>query len=159
MKKNRQKNDHALLDARMDNELDSDERTGFDDHPDNCPTCRKEIEAYDKISSLYTKSLDQAAKNTDFSHMEQRLFDKLEKRKQPWWIRLGRLMGTGRVLIPATTFAALVLIFFFSMKPTPDTLGPSALVTSISGDYDSVMIMETPNEQQTIIWIQETTTL
>lgn len=156
MKNNSHKIDHALLNAWMDNELDSDEHAMFDDHLKECPACQKEAMSYGQISSLITKNIEQAAENTNFGPMEQRLFDALEKRNKPWWIRLACFMGTGRVLIPAGTLAAVLLVFFFSMQPAARIPGPSALISSLSGDYASVMIMETPNEQQTIIWIQET---
>lgn len=60
-----------------------------------------------------------------------------------------------KFLIPAAAMVAIFFILFSLTGPSVSVSGPSAIVKSFSGDTSSVIILETPESRQTIIWFNE----
>jgi hypothetical protein len=81
----------------------------------------------------------------------------LWRKEIPWWIQLRAFLVSKRCLVPATALA-LAFLFFVLLQPPASVSGPSAIISSFQGDVASVMILETPESHQTILWISESVT-
>ena len=101
-------------------------------------------------------SLDQVLTDSERTLVENRVIAQVRKQNRQPWAGLQKLLVPKRLfaLTAATGLLLFVLAFFFEAE-TPS--GPSAIVTSFQGEYSSVMIMETPETRNTIIWFDETT--
>ena len=96
----------------------------------------------------------QATETVDFTALEKDVLYKA--------LRQYRHRGQGsaffaslRYTIPATVAAGLLVFFgyaHFLAKPAPV---PSAIINSFTGSMSSVMIFETPETRQTILWYKE----
>jgi len=142
-----------------DGELDARERRQVESHLPNCPSCRIVLEDFDRLGHLYRRQADQALAAVDMSALEQSLLTRMQQRggaSAGWrtWLKPTRL------LIPVTV-AALALVFFMIPRPfnsVPNGSAPSAIINSFTGSVTSVMLFETPNTHQTIIWFKEDST-
>jgi hypothetical protein len=65
-----------------------------------------------------------------------------------------------RLFLPVavTVLAAAIYIIPRPFKIAPDSQAPSAIINSFTGSVTSVMLFETPNTHQTIIWFKEDST-
>ncbi len=138
----------------VDNELDQDQHDEFADHLNTCTSCAQ-VEA----------SLRQLSREFN-THVQT----------QAVWIRTfqppitlpaglgrdqGRLPGLvnwfkGSLTIKLASLCAAAILIFFSLYPDTEAPSPSAIVKSVDTNGSSVMIIETPNTQHTIIWFSET---
>jgi hypothetical protein len=65
-----------------------------------------------------------------------------------------------RIFVPVTVAALALAIFIIPLpfKKGPNGEAPSAIINSFTGSVTSVMLFETPNTHQTIIWFNEDST-
>ncbi|MEA2040209.1 MAG: anti-sigma factor [Thermodesulfobacteriota bacterium] len=147
--------DEELIGRYFDGELSQKEYERISRHLKECPSCQKVLQDYQAISTVSVDSLEQEASRADFGLLETRVLDQIRQKGHPWRERITELVFSGKLLIPATALAALIL--FFAITRSPTTLsGPSAIIEAFSGEVSSVMIIEAPNSRQTIIWYKET---
>jgi hypothetical protein len=57
--------------------------------------------------------------------------------------------------VPAGAAALVLALLLVTLPPPAQLAEPSAIVNSFSGDVASVIIVETPESHQTIIWYTE----
>ncbi|QTA93709.1 anti-sigma factor family protein [Desulfonema magnum] len=162
MKKSRRKCDPILLNKFFDKELRPDERAQMTEHLRDCPSCQKALQENESLSALFTDSLDKSVSQAIPDDFEYRIISKLETRNSKLESLIPILNSQFSILnslkkffIPAMATAILILFFSFT-KPPASVAGPSAIVSSFTGDIASVMILETPESHQTIIWFNET---
>ena len=86
--------------------------------------------------------------------VEDQLVERIRRRNTPVWRTVLSVLVSRKALIPAVAIASLILVLFTVFR-TPGVSGPSAIVTSLSGDTASVIIMETPDTGHTILWFSE----
>ena len=149
--------DPAMISRFFDHELDQEEYVRVARHIETCPLCRRTLDELTGLSVMVNDYVRETRPETIEGSTEEKVLASIQKRKAPWWIKTRELFLSKKILIPVTTTAALVLflsVFFRS----PNETGPSAIVTSLSGNMTSVIIMETPQTHQTILWFSENST-
>jgi len=157
MEKTHEPCDSEMLSRFFDNELESDEHTLTDAHLSTCSECRKTLSEYQRLSGFFAGGFQKAVLHHSHPDMlETALLNRIRKTRPRPMTKFSSLLTSGRVLIPAAAALGLFLFFYFSPDIPIPVAGPSAIINSFSGDTSSVMIMETPESRQTIIWFNET---
>ncbi len=155
MKTNPKTCDLELLDRYSDHELGADEYTLLDKHLEDCPFCQKILRDNQSISALFGAGIDEELSETHLQAVEERVFAVFDRKRAPWWSKLGCAFASKRFYVPATAVLAGVVLLSFFMQPTASVSGPSAIISSLRADVGSVMILETPKSHHTVIWFNE----
>lgn len=147
--------DPALLNRFFDQELAPGEDALVKEHVMDCATCQRVVRENERLSRIFTASLDQEVSDAHLEEVEERILKPIRRVNTPWMVKLGDLLVSRRFYMPVTAAAAaIVLVVLLIGHPGPEP-GPSAIVSSFEGDVASVMILETPESHQTILWISE----
>jgi anti-sigma factor RsiW len=155
MKKDTDKCNPVLLNRFFDGEARDDEHARISQHLRDCPFCRKSFQKNQTLSLFLKAGVDRAVSQTDFASVEDTVLRKIRKNQVPWGTKIRELFASRRFLIPAAAMATLIFLVISFTPPHPSVSGPSAIVSSVTGDISSVMIIETPGTRQTIIWFNE----
>ena len=139
----------------FDDELGAEDYTRVERHVETCASCRETLEDMRRLSGEVKGHIVHQYAETDFGLLEENVLKGIERKSVPFWRRWRDAFFSKRALIPVTGMAAAMLILLTLYRPQPSS-GPSAIVTSLSGDMASVIIMETPHTRQTILWFSET---
>jgi hypothetical protein len=155
MKKQAYKCDSILLSRFFDGEIGLDEQRRLNRHLKECPECRKDLRDYTTLSRVFKKGLEEELEKVDFNRLEASLLARTATKKISRLTKFQDLFVSRKLLIPAATFAAVMVIsltiaLYFAPSPRP-----SAIIKSFTGDISSVMIIETPASRQMIIWYKE----
>jgi anti-sigma factor RsiW len=143
-----------LISRYHDGELSQEERSKVESHILGCPSCNKALEDLKRISEQFAAHLADQSTGIDPQKTEKHVLGRLPREKAPWWVKGKETFLSKKMLLPATATAGIVLLFFTVLQtPVPDS--PSAIVTSVSGDVSSIIILETPETRQTILWFNE----
>jgi hypothetical protein len=119
-----------------------------------CPTCNKILEDLKEVSDLYRVHIAHQSVGIETRETEKHVLDQLRKEEAPWWTKVKDTFLSKKILVSATATAAVALLLITVLRvPAPDS--PSAIVTSISGDVSSIIILEAPETHQTILWFNE----
>jgi hypothetical protein len=146
--------DPVLISRFFDQELDQEEQEQVAGHLETCQTCRRVLEDLQGLSGLIHDHIQDISSEIRKGEIEEGVLALRQKRNTSWRNKTGKLFIRKKIWIPLTTTAVLILflaVFFRSSGPT----GPSAIVTSLSSETVSVIIMETPQTHQTILWYKE----
>jgi anti-sigma factor RsiW len=143
-----------LISRYYDGELSQAERSQVESHILVCPSCNKTLEDLKRISDQYRVHLAHQSVGIEARETEKHVLDRLRRAEAPWWAKAKDTFLSKKTLIsaPAVVVAALLLITVLRV-PVPDS--PSAIVTSVSGDVSSIIILEAPETHQTILWFNE----
>jgi anti-sigma factor RsiW len=136
----------AFISQFADKEVSERERDGFIRHMAQCRTCAETEAQFRQINQTFTRHI-----NSQVSHIRKEL-PPLSLEKKHGWFRLP--VGLGLKL---ASLGAAALILMISLYPgiNDPVQNPSAIVNSIDTYGSSVMIIESPNTQHTIIWFSE----
>ena len=148
--------DDDLLIRSLDDDLDAAEKERLAAHLETCRPCRQQLARLTGFSRDLVRRVDLAAEAVDFTALEK---DVLTKALRP---RRSTNGGAGwfRALkfgIPAAVTAGLLLFFGYGQFMVNSGPPPSAIINSFTGSMSSVMIFETPETSQTILWYTEDT--
>ncbi len=147
--------DLATLSGFLDQELGPDEHCRMDKHLKYCPACQKVLRANQFVSGFLRVGLGEALSHEDVEDFEERVFDRIQRRGVPWWMKLRAPFMSKKFYVPAAAMAtALIVLFSVARRPAPEP-GPSAIINSFKGDVASVIILETRKSHQTILWFNE----
>ena len=155
--------DGDLLVRALDDDLDASEKQWLAHHLEACRPCRQQLAAMTGFSRELRHRVDRAADGVDFTALEKEVLTKA--------LRQHRNGGGGKGFlnilkygIPVAATACLLLFFGYNhfMGNTGPVMGntgpaPSAIINSFTGSMSSVMIFETPETRQTILWYNEDT--
>jgi len=146
-----------MLNHFSDQELGTEEYESVNCHIRECSFCQKEIHKNQLLSSLFKTAFDRRYAKDKPLCLEADILEKIRKKKEPLQIKLRDFFVSRNFLIPAASLAAVMILFFTFIKffPVPSA-GPSAIITSLTGNISSVIIIETPESHQTVIWFDET---
>jgi hypothetical protein len=148
--------DDVRLNLYLDGDLGDSETAWMEAHLKDCPSCRRQAATLTAFAQAFRERVHQAADTVDFVGLEKKILTQTLPRHRPP-SRLLTFMASMKYILPAT-LAAGVLIFFvyanYMVKPAPV---PSAIINSFTGSVSSVMIFETPETRQTILWYNEAT--
>ncbi|MFC1885063.1 anti-sigma factor family protein [Thermodesulfobacteriota bacterium] len=147
--------DPTLLNLLYDGELSPEEDATVRDHLKNCPACRKELERNESVSHIFKDELNRELSLINQAALERKIVDRIQKKRAPFLAGFRNIFSPLRLLVPAAAVAGMVFFFFFTIKSPAPNSSPSAIINSFTGDVSSVMILETPETHQTIIWINE----
>ncbi len=146
--------DPTLVSRFYDGELGPERHDRVRAHIKRCPQCGKMLEELKTLSEhVKTYIIGDQLKSRSIS-LEDRVVDKIRKEDSAPWEKIRSALSLKRTWIPAVAIASLALVFFTLLR-TPGIPGPSAIITSLSGDTTSVIIMETPDTGHTILWFTE----
>jgi len=149
--------DEGLLNRFFDQELGPEESVPIREHLKHCASCERALQENQTLSAQFKTGLDQELSHADLGRIEETVLTLIQRKEIPWWTRLRDFVVSKRFFVPATAMAT-ALLFFALLKPPESMSGPSAIVSSFEGDVASVMILETPESHQTILWISENVT-
>ena len=146
--------DSKMISRYYDGELGQAERSQVESHILVCPSCNKILEELKAISDRYESHLTHQSSGIDTRETEKHVVDRLFREEAPWWAKLKDIFLSKKILVSATATACVALLLItVSRGPVPDS--PSAIVTSVSGDVSSIIILEAPETRQTILWFNE----
>ena len=155
MKKAHHDCDEELIGRYLDGEVSQEEYDRISRHLKDCSSCQKILQDNQAISTVFRDTREKEISKVSFAALETRFLDRIRQKENPWWDPLAKLVFSYKLLMPATALAAIILFFVITRSPT--TLSaPSAIIEAFSGEVSSVMLIETPNSRQTIIWYKET---
>jgi anti-sigma factor RsiW len=143
-----------LINRYYDGELGQAERSQVESHILVCPSCRKILEDLKAISDQYGVHLAHQSIGVNTYETEKHVLDRLRREEAPWWAKAKETFLSKKTLFSATATAGVALLLIAVLQ-TPVHDGPSAIVTSVSGDVSSIIILEAPETHQTILWFNE----
>jgi len=147
--------DLVLLNRYADQETDPEETRHVQAHLLSCSQCRQALAEQRQLAELLQQGVFAAQQAVDFDRLEKRILT-VEHRRSGIWGDIRDWVLSWKVALPvAAATAALILFFFTPVFQQPSPSGPSAIINSFTGRVTSVMILETPRSQQTVIWYSE----
>jgi anti-sigma factor RsiW len=154
MQENNPQCNSELISRYYDGELGQAERSQVENHILVCPSCNQTLENLKRISDQYGAHLAQQSVGIDARETEKQVLNRLRREETPWWAKAKETFLSKKTLISATATAGVALLLITVLRaPVPDS--PSAIVTSVSGDVSSIIILEAPETRQTILWFNE----
>jgi len=148
--------DEILLDRYLDGDLEAGEMAQIEAHISGCLECRRHVSTLATFSQSLRDRVKHATDSVDFVALEKQVLNKALRQYRSRG-SVSRFIASLKYVIPATVTAGLLLFFAYSnyvLKPPP---APSAIINSFTGSMSSVMIFETPETRQTILWYTEET--
>jgi len=154
MKKTCHKYTDEEISRFVDNELPRNRYHEMAQHCSHCADCRRIIEQYRSMSSVFNNHADQQILKVDASKLSRKVAQITQQSKQK---KAGSGFFGKNIYLKLASVAAILMISLFTMQnglfgPS----GPSAIVKSVDTEFASVMIIETQKEKHTIIWFSET---
>jgi|GEM_PF-485236 len=157
--------DGELLSRFTDGEVSDRERRIVTAHLEKCSDCRRALAEHRRFSSLLQSGVEKGVAEIDFQEVETRLqtYRRGERKIRAGGPPVRRLpllpaglFSSKRMYVPALAAAAAVALFVLTLfgRPAPETR-PSAIVKSFQGPVQSVMILQTPESHETILWFSE----
>ena len=147
-----------LLDQYLSGELDAAEKIRLEAHLERCRQCRRQVAAMSAFTKDFRNRVEHATATVDFLALEKKVLNKA-LRQHHSRSGLATFIASLKFILPAAVTASLVLFFAYSnfwVQPAPV---PSAIINSFTGSMSSVMIFETPETRQTILWYKEETSV
>jgi anti-sigma factor RsiW len=146
--------DKEQLSRFVDGDLSSEEKAQVENHLETCSHCRQQVETVEAVSKAFKKHVEQVAADTDFSALEKEVVNKALH--QARYRDKGASFFTSlKFFVPAVATACLILFWGYTRFIAPPVVAPSAIINSFTGSMSSVMIFETPETKQTILWYHE----
>ena len=146
--------DLILLSRYADQETKPEETRQVRAHLLSCPQCRQALAEQRQVAELLQQGIFAAQQAVDFDRLEKRILT-ADRRRRSIWSDVRDWVLSWKVALPVAAAAALILFFFTPLFQQPSPSGPSAIINSFTGRVTSVMILETPRSQQTVIWYSE----
>lgn len=148
--------DEVRLNLYLDGELGDHETDWMDAHLKDCPECRQKAATMVAFSHACRQRIEDAADTIDFVAIEKQVI----KRTLPRYVprsAVNSFLHAMKYGVPAILCAGFMLFFIYTQyiaKPSPV---PSAIINSFTGSVSSVMIFETPETREIILWYNEKT--
>lgn len=142
-----------MISRYFDGELGGDESLRLKGHISGCESCRTRLDDYGKIGAGLN-SLISTRQGVSTRSLEAKVIESINRKNSAWLKGFKDVIFSKKMLAPVALAASVTLIFMtFFNNPAPG--GPTAIVSSLSGAGSSVVIMETTETRQTIIWFSE----
>ena len=148
--------DEILLDRYRDGDLDAGQKRRMEDHLEGCRQCRRQVADMAAFSQDLRDRVRQAADSVDFMALEKQVLHKA-LRQHRFRDGFSRFTASLKYTIPAALTAGMLLFLAYSHYVAQPAPLPSAIINSFTGSMSSVMIFETPETRQTILWYTEDT--
>jgi hypothetical protein len=138
-----------------DQELASGEHALTHRHVGHCLTCQSGLKDQQAISGVFKTGLERELLKAGLEDVEESVISLIRERSVPWWMRAGKVLTSLKFYVPATAVATALLFFLFLQGLQNHVTEPSAVISYLGGDVESVMILETRESRQTIVWFSE----
>ena len=148
--------DEVRLNLYLDGELGANETKWMDAHLKDCSDCRQKATTIVAFTRTFQRRVQDAADTIDFKALEKQVI----KKTLPRYVKQSaftNVLDAMKFIAPVTLIAGFLLFFIYTQyidKPGPV---PSAIINSFTGSVSSVMIFETPENRETILWYNEET--
>jgi anti-sigma factor RsiW len=146
--------DENLLDRYIEGDLCGAEKAQMEIHLAACPHCHRQVAAMAAFAQNFRSRIQQATAAVDYMSLEKEVIIKT-LRQPPSRSGLFRLSTLLKYTIPAAVMAGGLLFFTYFNDVFQPLPAPSAIINSFTGAMSSVMIFETPETRQTILWYHE----
>ena len=146
--------DENRLIRALDDGLDAAEKERLERHLETCRSCRRHLSALTGFTQELRSRIDRAADTVDFTALEKDVLTKALRQHRPRHSGGGMLTAL-KFGLPAVATACLLLFFSYNQMAGNSAAVPSAIINSFTGSMSSVMIFETPETRQTILWYTE----
>lgn len=147
--------DPTLVSLYYDGELNAERADEVKAHIAVCPECAESLREMEVLSlRVNAHILDSEQTDLSAHTVTNTIVARIRDTSRTRWERIRSALLSRKVWIPAAAFASLALVFATVFR-SPAVSGPSAIVTSLSGDTSSVIIMEVPDSGHTIVWFTE----
>lgn len=144
------------LNRYMDHEIPADDQALVTTHLKQCPRCQEIVRQNRSIAQLLRTGIQEEVSRVDLTAIETRVLARFDQSTGVLRSRPFRALLSRRFYVPATALVAgLVLFIMFTPFSPSIPAGPSAIVSSLKSDVDAVLIFETPESRQTVIWFHE----
>lgn len=147
--------DISMLNRLRDGDLSDNEKSLVLAHVQDCEICANEVRENQALSDMFVSLVEKETAAVDLVGLREETLDRLFGRQKSFFQKFQWLWTPRRMLVPASATAIVLFFFLFFFSSYGPSSEPSAIVTSISGDMASVMIIGTPNKNHTIIWYSE----
>ncbi|MBW1896196.1 MAG: hypothetical protein JRI47_03990 [Deltaproteobacteria bacterium] len=147
--------DAEMLSRFSDRELGSGEHARTSRHLGHCLTCQSGLEDQRAISGLFRTGLEMELLKAGLEDVEESVISFIRGKSVPWWMSAGKVVTSLKFYVPATAAATVLLLFLFLPWPQNHVSEPSAIISYVGGDVECVMILETRESRQAIVWFNE----
>ncbi|MFO7716380.1 zf-HC2 domain-containing protein [Desulfosarcina sp.] len=150
--------DEILLGRYLDGDLVGAEKEQIEAHLGMCRQCRRHVAAMDAFSRNFRDRVQQVTESVDYVTLEKQVLNKALRQyrsQSGFWGFIPALKYT----LPAAVTLGMLIFFAYSHYMVDPRPAPSAIINSFTGSISSVMIFETPERRETILWYQEDQTL
>ena len=148
--------DEGMLDRYLDGDVDAGEMAQMEAHVAGCRQCRRQVAALTAFSQNLRDRIHHVTDSVDFVALEKQVLNKaLRQYRSRGGFSI--FIASFKYTIPAAVTAGLLLFFTYSNYVLKAPPAPSAIINSFTGSMSSVMILETPETRQTILWYTEQT--
>ena len=148
--------DPELLSRFYDGEITPEENEWAIEHISTCQKCQNELKLNEELSKKYKEKFHKELSAIDPALLEKKIMERVSQGKARYWTGIGEFLTSMRFLVPAAAVAGMLFFLLTTFRGPVTEPPPSAIINSFTGDVSSVMILETPQSHQTIIWINET---
>lgn len=145
--------DEQLIYRYYDKDTDADENRRVEAHLLVCKQCRKQLELLQSGSDALAERIEDETRAADFFTLEKNVIHTIRDKNSSYFSWKELLFK--KIYVPVTVAAAITLLISFYYFQMPIYSPPSAIINSFTGEFSSVMIFETPETKQTILWINE----
>ena len=140
----------------IDGELAEDEHKRFTAHLEGCRKCRRQLAVLTGVAQRFRDRVQTTSDAVDFTSLEKSVLNRALRQRHSRGGSTGR-MAVLRYMLPAAVTAGMLLFVAYTYFPIQPKTAPSAIINSFTGSMSSVMIFETPDTRQTILWYTEDT--
>ena len=138
----------------LDGETNPADSRRIEEHLQSCSKCRGKLTQLRETGDILRLTVQTAGSGVDFQRLEQQIVT-AARQSPPQRDRLLESMFSWKLALPAAAAVVLLMIFIYKPFQPSLTAGPSAIIDSFTGQVKSVMILETPQNRQTVIWYSE----
>lgn len=156
MKRQKTTCDYGSLSLHSDHELPPCETARMKEHLRGCPSCRQRLRDHKAVSSLFNRRMQAELLQAGLEDLEEDVVALIRKQRLTWRKRMAGFVMSQRFYVPASVVATALLLFFAVSGPNGSVPGPSALISYVGGDLESVVILETEKSHRTVVWFNET---
>ncbi len=145
--------DEQLIYRYFDKDMDPEENARFQNHLGVCKTCSMQLEHLKNQAEALADRINEESEKADFYALEKKVLGEIRRKNRSFFNWKDVLFK--KIYVPATVAVAMTVLVSFYYFYMPLYSPPSAIINSFTGEFSSVMILETPETKQTILWINE----
>lgn len=146
--------DETLLGRYLDGDSGAAEKAQIEAHLEMCRQCRSHVAALHAFSRNFKDRVQQVTESVDYISLEKQVLNKARRQYRSQNGFLG-LIAALKYTLPAAVTVGMLIFFGYSHYMVNPRPAPSAIINSFTGSISSVMIFETPERRETILWYQE----